>query len=102
MLSRYWYWGVAVDCVGALVAGCHSMSSRSGRGSPAGAELAAGQGDPPTDKVAEAHAHYAMGVVHELNDEADAALDEYYRAAAADPGDESLVLEVSRRLLQKK
>ena len=43
-----------------------------------------------------------MGVVHEVNDEPDAALEEYYQAATADAGDEALVLEVSRRLLQKK
>ena len=49
---------------------------------------------------AEAHAHYATGVIHELNDEADAALEEFYHAAQKDPGNDELVLEVSQRFLQ--
>ena len=58
--------------------------------------------DPSSEKAAQAHAHYAAGVVHDLDEEPDAALEEYYQAGLADPADETLVLEVSRRLLQKK
>jgi tetratricopeptide (TPR) repeat protein len=58
--------------------------------------------DLPAEKVAQAHAHYAAGVVHEMNDETEAALHEYYLAAEADPDDEGLMLEVTRRFLQAK
>ncbi len=53
-------------------------------------------------KRAQAHAHYAAGVIHEMNDEAAAALDDYYQAALNDPDNEWLVLEVSRRFIQSK
>jgi tetratricopeptide (TPR) repeat protein len=58
--------------------------------------------DLPAEKIAQAHAHYSAGVVHEMNDETDAALREYYVAAEGDPDDEGLILEVTRRLLQAR
>ncbi len=54
------------------------------------------------ERRAEAHAHYAAGVIHEMNNEQQAASDEYYQAAMLDPDDETLILDVSRRLLQAK
>jgi tetratricopeptide (TPR) repeat protein len=56
----------------------------------------------PSDDAAAAHAHYGAGVIHELNDEPEAALREYAQAALADPDNEPLILEVSRRYLQNK
>ena len=53
-------------------------------------------------KLAEAHAHYGAGVIHEMDDDSDEALLEYYQAALKDPGNETLILEVSHRFLQKK
>ena len=50
-------------------------------------------------KLASAHAHYAAGVVHELNGEPDLAMEEFLRAAQEDPEDETLTLEISRRML---
>jgi tetratricopeptide (TPR) repeat protein len=50
----------------------------------------------------EAHAHYTAAVLHELNDEADKGAEEFYKAALADPADESLALEASQRLLRLK
>jgi tetratricopeptide (TPR) repeat protein len=58
--------------------------------------------DAPVQKLAEAHAHYSAGVIHEMNEEPDAALQEYYQAALDDPADEALALEVARRFLQSK
>jgi tetratricopeptide (TPR) repeat protein len=55
-----------------------------------------------TEKIAEAHARYSSAIIHELNEEPEAALDDYYKAALGDPDDESLVLDVSRRLVQAK
>jgi tetratricopeptide (TPR) repeat protein len=53
-------------------------------------------------RLAEAHARFAAGVIQELNADPDAALQEYVQAAWEDPSNEGLVLDVSRRLLQKR
>ena len=53
-------------------------------------------------KAAEAHAHYARGVIHEMNEEQEAASEQYFAAALLDPGNEFLILEVSRRFLHNK
>jgi tetratricopeptide (TPR) repeat protein len=52
--------------------------------------------------MARAHAHFAEGVVHELNEDVELALQAFRRALDEDPGDETLVLEVSRRFLLHK
>ena len=54
-------------------------------------------------RQAEAHAHYAQGVLHELGKDSVEALEEFHKAAELDPGNEALVVEIARRwLLQKK
>src|SRR5947207_14963709 len=50
----------------------------------------------------DAQAHYAAGVVHEMNSEADSALEEYYKAATLDSTNEALVLDVAQQFLQAK
>jgi tetratricopeptide (TPR) repeat protein len=52
--------------------------------------------------VVRAHARYAAAIIHDMNGETESALEDYYKAALDDPANESLVLEVSRRLLQSK
>ncbi len=52
------------------------------------------------ERRTEAHAHYAAGVVLDINENPQAAAEEYFKAAMADVYDESLVLDVTRRLLQ--
>ncbi len=54
------------------------------------------------ERRAKAQAHYAAAIVHELNERHDLALAEFRKAAEANPEDEELTLEVSRRLLQNK
>jgi tetratricopeptide (TPR) repeat protein len=56
----------------------------------------------PAEKLAQAHAHYAAGVIHEMNQETEAALQDYYQAAMNDPDNETLILEVTRKFLQNK
>jgi tetratricopeptide (TPR) repeat protein len=46
-----------------------------------------------------AHAHFAAGVVDELNGRSEDSLREFSLAAENDPGDEWLTLEVSRRMI---
>lgn len=58
--------------------------------------------DQALDHRARAHAHFAAGIIHEMNEDADAALDEYSKAALEDPSNETLLLDVTRRFLQKK
>ena len=102
MLSRCRFWG-AVLLSGVMAAGCHL------RPAPAVKQVAVeessartGAPDRPAEKLAQAHAHYAAAVVHEMNDETEAALDDFYKAAFDDPEDQVLVLEVSRRFIQNK
>ena len=104
MLSRCRFWG-AVLLSGTLAAGCQSRPQKASR--PTGDNPSPGSSGQQTaevssDSLAQAHAHYAAAVVHEMNDETEAALEDYFKAASADPGDESLVLEVTRKLIQNK
>ena len=54
------------------------------------------------ERRAKAQAHYGAAIVHELNEDRDKALVEFQKAAQANPDDEALTLEVTRRLLQTK
>ena len=104
MLSRCRFWS-AVLLSGTLVVGCQSRPARASKATPgadASGSAAEKSADVPSDKLAQAHAHYAAAVVHDMNEETEAALEEYYKAASDDPADEALVLEVSRRLIQNK
>jgi tetratricopeptide (TPR) repeat protein len=67
------------------------------------AKSAAAGGDPLSpDARAQAHAQFMAGVIHQLNDRPDAALEALGAAALADAGNEALVLDVSRRYLMRK
>jgi tetratricopeptide (TPR) repeat protein len=54
------------------------------------------------ERQVEAHAHYAQGMIYELNDQGDLAMEEFSRAALADPANEELVLDLARRYLQAR
>lgn len=62
--------------------------------------------DPTTNDDAEnlidAHAHYAAGVIHEINLEPESALEDYFNAAMLDPTNQGLVLDVAQQFLQAK
>ena len=51
------------------------------------------------DRRVEAQARYASGLAHELRREPDLALEQFILSVRADPTNEDLALEVSRRLL---
>jgi tetratricopeptide (TPR) repeat protein len=105
MLRRYWIWGAVVVACILLVAGCGSAPPRkqaSQKDKSAAALKRERADDHAAAQRAEAHAHYAAGVIREMNGEQSAALEEYRQAALLDPDDEGLILEVSRRLLQNK
>jgi tetratricopeptide (TPR) repeat protein len=105
MLRRYWIWGAALATSGLLVAGCGSVPGR--KSTPPKEHSAVSLrrervDDRSAERLAEAHARYAAGVIHEMDNEPHAATEEYYQAAMLDPDDELLILEVSGRLLQNK
>jgi tetratricopeptide (TPR) repeat protein len=105
MLRRYWILGAAAAMSIGLVAGCGTAPRN--KPAPQGAKASTAINRERADersvqRRAEAHAHYAAGVIREMNDDQKGALDEYCQAAMLDPDDESLILEVSRRLLQSK
>lgn len=107
-----------------LVAGCQApgatgakVSAAAGKSAPAPNQLEsdgteadtaiAPSGDDSaandnSENLIEAHAHYAAGVVHEMDLEPEAALDEYYQAARLDPANAPLVLDVSQQFLEAK
>lgn len=95
-------WGAAGVLATALLNGCAKPSPRPPGPATASATAPAVLGDTTEDRLAKAHAHYAAGVVHEVEEDLEGALQEYQQAALDDPQDEGLVLEVSRRLMQNK
>ncbi len=90
-----------------LIAGCHSPASpipaAAVHSTPAEPrDRTPGREEKPVPNLAEAQAHYSTAVIAELDGNAEAALEEYYAAATNDPGDEQLVLDVTRRLVQAR
>jgi tetratricopeptide (TPR) repeat protein len=97
-------WGAVAMSI-LLMAGCGSAPAPKGVGQkdkPVAAIKRQPGDDRSVERRAEAHAHYSTGVIREMNGDQQAATDEYYQAAELDPGDEELVLEVTRHLLQAK
>lgn len=88
-----------------LVAGCGSAPGRKQApqtDNPAAALKREQADDRAAERRAAAHAHYATGIIREMNNDQPGATEEYYQAALLDPDDEGLILDVSRRLLQTK
>src|SRR5690349_7729925 len=92
---------VGIIC-GLLVVGCRTSSPLKfhSRKSPV-FETArqSSASDATMQKLAEAHAHYAAGVIEDVDEHPEAALKEYQQAALKDPDNEELSLEVARRFL---
>jgi len=80
--------------------GCRSAGGRSQDPSAVGWKPVAGKA--AQGRQIAAHAHYAAAVIHELNGEAEPALQEYLLAVKNDPDDDDLLVEVSQRLLQAR
>lgn len=104
MRLRLVLWMTLAAAAGLLAGGCGTPVFSAG----AAAEQKAGprKRAPHPERVdarrAQAHAHYATAIVHELNEETELALQEFYQAAAKDPENETLTLDVTRRFLQAK
>ncbi len=90
-----------------LLAGCATtpqapQEGAAGTARDADSKLTAKQREERSARRVEAQARYAAGLAHELRREADKALEEFFKSVQADPANEDLALEVSRRLLLKK
>ncbi len=83
-----------------LLTGCGSAPPQ--KGSARAVHQSEVQEEKQTQREAEAHAHYSLGFIHQMNGEMAAAGEEYYQAAMLDPGNETMVLEVSSHFLQNK
>ncbi len=93
MQHRSSCWAALAIAVGLLAVGCRTPQPQNVKAQP----------DSSSDaKLAEAHAHYALGVLHDLNDENVSALDEFSNAAGLDIANESLVMELSERFITNK
>lgn len=89
-----------------LWAGCRSSApaAKTSGAQPDAASVSTSSGseDASIEKVAEAHAHYSLGIIHDLEEEPEEALEEYSKAVMEDPANEELVLELTRRYLQRQ
>jgi tetratricopeptide (TPR) repeat protein len=102
MLRRFLFLSLLLT-VGGVFSGCRVPPSRPAPAVKADASaISEAEASTSSARLARAHAHFAAGVIHEMNDEAEAALQEYYQAALNDPENEGLQLDVTRRLLQNK
>ncbi len=110
-MSRHCFHPIAVLGLSVwLITGCRSVpAGNASEGADQGvrqsarkenSRKAAREAENALRQRAKAHAHYAAGVIHDLNEQPELALAEFTQAAQADPGNENLTLEVSRRLLQ--
>ena len=79
-----------------LETGCRHAPTTEGAALAGAAPPAAAE---PDAQAIEAQTRYMAGVIHEVNHEEEAALKEFSQAAAAQPSDDTLVLEVAGRLL---
>ena len=86
-----------------------SACSTSRTGAPDG--NAGSSVEDPTDRVrrevdmnrrADAYAHYATGLIHEMNGRPDEAFEELVLSVESDPANTQLVLQVARRLLESE
>jgi tetratricopeptide (TPR) repeat protein len=82
-----------------LLSGCASVHSNKEQATDSDSDVA---DEAPIRKLAQAHAHYSAGCIHDMNNEPDEALEEYRLSLLDDPSNEELTLEVARRYLQAK
>ncbi len=90
---------------GLLLSGCSSTSrSASASKDPVSQEHAKAAGPPGKvdEDLVSAHAHYAQGLIYEMDNDEEGALEEFLKTALDDPRNEELVLEVTGRFMQRK
>ncbi len=95
--------------IGVAASGCSRgwRTTPTGPRSPSRGTVAAATSVAPPEtkelrKRVEAHARFAAGVVHDVRGEPSLALDQFALAAAADPANEQLAIELAQRCLQQQ
>ena len=92
--------------LGAALSGCAMRSASPSAGPTAAPAKTSADvqdySDAAVDARTEAHARYTAAILDDLNDDHTSAADNYYKAAAANPSDEELVLEAAGKLLRQK
>ncbi len=103
MPPRIQLWSAVLALAMVSITGCQTAPHFSVRVPPGTTKPGPVPDSPEVlEKRAEALARFATGFSLELKQETEAALDEYYKAVLADPGNEILVLDLSRRFVQAK
>lgn len=104
MLRRHLLWLGIIPATAILFTGCATATGSRKTATKPAAETKTARtrdvDDATLKKRAEAHAHYAAGVVDEINNETEAASKEFLQAALADLDNEDLTISLSRRFLQ--
>ena len=87
-----------------LPTGCRTASAPSSRPAPsrAGVVPAVARDSRTSEQRAEADARFMAGISHDLNDESEEAIDDFTKAALADPANEALTMDLSTRLIVAK
>ncbi len=101
-------WPGLLLAAGALLAGCAGHSPGPGAATKPARTPAATRATAPEEERdeaslearVEAHAHFAAGIIYEMNGENERGRRELFQAAMRDPGYEPLVIDVARRLLE--
>src|SRR5579871_536154 len=88
-----------------LLAGCATgtrPASSAGDAQPGESVVRNDRSREVDDRSVRAHAHYAQGMIYDLDDQEELAEQEFAKAADLDPANTDLVLELSRRYVQEK
>jgi tetratricopeptide (TPR) repeat protein len=106
-LPRLWG-GVAVTLL-LLLSGCASgwrNASQAAKSKPAKGTSAATKpaalDEAAMEKRVKAYAHFAAGIVRDMNGDPERAQEEFWQSALADPGHEPLVIDLAQRLFQRE
>lgn len=96
--------GIALILAAALLGGCASKPGstsifKKSKGDPSPEKT---EFPEVTEEQLQSFAHYATGLSLDMRDDAAGALAEYEKAAAGNPSEENLALDVARRLLRNK
>jgi len=93
-------WAVLMVVGLLLAAGCGTMSRSLGGKHSRGSAERPDDSPEAVERRIEAHARYASGVIHDLNEHTEEAVSDYVRAGQLDSGNERLILDITKRLLQ--
>jgi tetratricopeptide (TPR) repeat protein len=104
-----WLWGGLAVTLLLVLSGCASgwrnatgaAKSKAAKGTTARAKPAP-LDEAALEKRVKAYAHFAAGVVHDMNQEPEKAQEAFWESALADPSYEPLVIELAQRLFQRE